>query len=121
LLPDRAFDELPLFQDMAFIREIRFCASGDMTGRAEITRTAKAVWRRVMVSRGRKLTVASAAHEYLLESFSLFDEVSYTWSPEKEDFTDIFTKATREEFDDPLFSPKSASNRLREKRVSRKN
>jgi hypothetical protein len=120
LLLDRLFDELPLFQDMAFIREIRFCASGDMTGRDEITRTAKAVWRRVMVLRGRKLTVASAAHEYLLESFSLFDDASYTWSPEKEDFTDIFAKATREEFDDPLFSPKSAANRLRKKRISRK-
>jgi hypothetical protein len=121
LLLGRVFDELPLFQDMVFIREIRFCASGDMTGRAEIARIAKAVWRRVMVLRGRNLTVASAAHEYLLESFSVFDDASYTWSPEKEDFTDIFTKATREEFDDPLFSPKSAANRLRKKRISRKN
>jgi hypothetical protein len=121
LLLDRLFDELPLFQDMAFIREIRFCASGDMTRRAEIARIAKAVWRRVMVLRGRKLTVASAAHEYLLESFSCLGDVSYTWSSEEDDFTDSFTKATREEFEDPEFSPRSAPKRLRKKRVPRKN
>ena len=112
LLLNDSFIDFSLFEDLTFIREIRFCVSGDMAGRAEISRIADAMSRRVEVSRGRKLTVASAAHEYLLENLSIFGDHAYTWCPLQEDFTDPYTQATREEFDDPKFSPRTAARRL---------
>jgi hypothetical protein len=71
---------------------------------------------RVAISRGPKLTHASAAHEYFLETQSIFKNAAFTWSAEDEDFTDLLTRATREEFDAPDFNPVSARRRLRAKR-----
>jgi hypothetical protein len=102
------------FFELELVRELRFCLAGDLSGRTEVVRIAKAVWRRVWVSRGPKVTHASAAHEYFLES--QFGPAAYTWSPEDEDFTDQLTQATREEFDDPDFNPVPAWRRLRAKR-----
>jgi len=102
---------LPPFEGLVFLRALRFCVSGDLSGRAEVTRIAEAVWRRVDVSRGPKLSHASASHQYFLESF--LRRAAFTWSPTAEDFTDRLTHATREEFDDPDFSPASARRRLR--------
>jgi hypothetical protein len=115
-LSSRLFEDLPPFEGLLFIRELRFCLAGDLSRRVEVARIAKAVWRRVAVSRGPKLTLASAAHEYFLESQSLFRPAGFTWSPDNDDFTDRLTQATREEFDDLGFSPRSARRRLRTKR-----
>jgi hypothetical protein len=104
------------FFELELVRELRFCLAGDLSGRTKVVRIAKAVWRRVWVSRGPKVTHASAAHEYFLESQSIFRPFAYTWSPEDEDFTDQLTQATREEFDDPDFNPVPAWRRLRAKR-----
>ncbi len=112
----RLFDELPPFEGLVFIRALRSCLAEDLSERAEVARIAKAVWRRVPVSRGPKLTHASAAHEYFLESQSIFRPAAFTWSPTEEDFSDRLTQATRDEFDDPDFSPRSAWRRLRAKR-----
>jgi hypothetical protein len=109
------FDGLPRFAGLVFIRALRSCLAGDLSGRAVVCRIAKAIWRRVAVSRGPKLTQASAAHEYFLESQSIRGDGAFTWSPEKEDFTDRLTQATREEFDDPDFNPVPARRRLRAK------
>jgi hypothetical protein len=110
------FDELPRFAGLLFIRALRSCLAGDLSDRGEVSRIAKAIRRRVAVSRGPKLTHISAAHEYFLETQSFFGEVAFTWSPEEEDFIDPLTRATREEFDDPDFNPVSARRRLRAKR-----
>jgi hypothetical protein len=110
------FEGLPRFQALVFIRGLGSCLAGDLSGRSDVCRIAKAIWRRVAVSRGPKLTHASAAHEYFLESQSIFKDVAFTWSPEDEDFSDPLTQATREEFDDPDFNPVSARRRLRAKR-----
>jgi len=113
-LADGLFNELPLFHSLVFIFGLRQCIAGDMSLRSEVVGIAGAVWRRTPVSRGRKLTHASAAHEYFLES-QIFDEASFTWSPIEEDFTDRFTLATREEFEEPAFNPRPAWRRLRAK------
>jgi len=105
------FKGLPPFEGLVFIRELRFCVSGDLSGRADVIRIARAVWRRVVVSRGPKLSHASASHQYFLESF--LRPVAFTWSPTDEDFTDRLTQATREEFNSPDFSPVSARRRVR--------
>ena len=109
------FDERPRFEGLVFIRALRFCLAGDLSDRPHVCRIAKAIWRRVAVSRGPKLTPASAAHEYFLESQSIFENAAFTWSPYSEDFTDRLTQATREEFDAPDFNPGSARRRLRAK------
>lgn len=109
------FDGLPRFYGLVFIRALKFCLAGDLSDRPDICRIAKAIWRRVAVSRGPKLTHASAAHEYFLESQSIFGTGAFTWSPYSEDFTDRLTQATREEFDDPDFNPVPARRRLRAK------
>jgi hypothetical protein len=114
------FDQLPPFEALSFIRALRFCFAGDMSFRSEVVRIADAIWRRVSVSRGPKLTLASAAHEYFLESQSIFRSAAFTWSPEGEDFTDRLTQATREEFDDPNFNPVPARRRLRAKQASKR-
>jgi hypothetical protein len=111
------FDELPRFEGLVFIRVLRFCLAGDLSDRPHVSRIAKAIWRRVAVSRGPKLTRASAAHEYFLEIRSIHEEAAFTWSPEGEDFTDRLTQATREEFDDPDFNPVPARRRLRAKQA----
>jgi hypothetical protein len=85
-------DELPPLEGLSFIPALRLCLlAGDLSGRAEVCRMAKAIWRRVAVSRGPKLTRASAAHEYFLESQSIFRPAAFTWSPESGDFTDRLT------------------------------
>jgi hypothetical protein len=112
------FDELRPFEALSFIRALRFCLAGDMSLRSEAVRIAGAIWRRVPVSRGPKLTHASAAHEYFLESRSIFSPAAFTWSAEREDFIDRLTQATREEFDDPNFNPVPARRRLRAKQAS---
>jgi hypothetical protein len=109
------FDKLPRFDGLVFIRGLRSCLAGDLSDRPDVSRIAKAIWRRVVVSRGPKLTHASAAHEYFLESQSIFEIAAFTWSPKGEDFTDRLTKATREEFNDPDFNPVAARRRLRAK------
>jgi hypothetical protein len=109
------FDERPRFEGLVFIRALRFCLAGDLSDRPHVCRIAKAIWRRVAVSRGPKLTPASAAHEYFLETQSIFENAAFTWSPYSEDFTDRLTQATREEFDDPDFNPVPARRRLRAK------
>jgi hypothetical protein len=80
------FDELPRFEGLVFIRVLRFCLAGDLSDRPHVSRIAKAIWRRVAVSRGPKLTRASAAHEYFLEIRSIHEEAAFTWSPEKRRF-----------------------------------
>ena len=116
-LADGLFSERPPFEGPLFIRELRFSLAGDLPARSEVARIAEAVWRRIPGVRGPKLTLPSAAHEYFLESLSTFLRAGFTWSPEAEDFTDRLTIATREEFDDPDFSPLPARRRLRAKQL----
>ena len=111
------FEGLPRFAGLLFIRALKFCLAGDLSHRVEVSRISKAIWRRVVVPRGPKLTHASAAHEYFLETQSIFEDAAFTWSPEGEDFTDPLTQATREEFDDPDFNPVPARRRLRAKQT----
>jgi hypothetical protein len=57
------FDGLPRFDGLLFVGALRSCLAGDLSDRAEVSRIAKAIWRRVVVPRGPKLTHASAARK----------------------------------------------------------
>jgi hypothetical protein len=113
MLADELFLGPPPFEGLVFIPALQLCLAGDLSARSEVARLAEAAWRRVPVVRGPKLTLASAAHEYFLESLRAFLRAGFTWSPYGEDFTDRLTIATREEFEDSDFSPVSARRRLR--------
>jgi hypothetical protein len=71
---------------------------------------------RLGTRRGRKLSPASAAHEFLLEHLGC----GYTWHIDDEDYSDPLTLATREEFDDPDFSPRSARRRVNARRTGKR-
>jgi hypothetical protein len=81
------FDDLPRREGLSFIRALRLCLADDLSSRTEVCRIAKAIWRRVATSRGAKLGHVSAAHEYFLESQSLFRLAGFTWSVYSEGFT----------------------------------
>lgn len=74
------FKGLPPFEELSFIRALRFCVAGDMSERADACRIAAAIRCRVTISRGPKLTHASAAHQYFLETQSIFRPAAFTWS-----------------------------------------
>lgn len=112
-LADGLFRDLEPFDGLVFIRALRWCLDGDLSGRSDIIRIAEAIKARVVVLRGPKLSSASAAHEYLIENASLFRPHSYSYSDMRGDFTDALTMATREEFDDPNFDPRPAARRAR--------
>jgi hypothetical protein len=112
-LMDGLFGKVLRFDGLLFIRSLHLCCDGDLSLRSEVARIADVVWRHVSVPRGPKLTHASAAHQYFLESLSIFVPAAFTWSPAREDFTDRLTQATREEFDNPDFHPGPARRRLR--------
>jgi hypothetical protein len=67
---------------------------------------------RLSTRRGRTLSPASAAHEFLLDHF----QCGYTWNIGDEDYSDPLTQATRQEFADPDFSPRSARRRVNARR-----
>lgn len=64
---------------------------------------------------GPKVSAASAAHEFFLEDIvpSIGRSSAYTWSDLEEDFTDSLTEATRREFNEPDFDPRSAYRRIK--------
>jgi hypothetical protein len=100
-----------------FVELLKSVAEGDEAARRRITKTAALVAPHLPSPRGRKVTAASAAHEFLLEEgVGVTGSRSYTWDPNKEDFTDPLTAATRLEFACPRFSPRPAYRRLKARR-----
>ena len=74
----------------------------------------------LLVSRGRKVSAASAAHEFLLEDFGeMTGWRAYTWSFDEDGYTDPLTKATQLEFKNPDFDPRAAYRRLKIRRESK--
>ena len=64
--------------------------------------------------RGKKISLATAMHQLLLEMLrSRQEETAYTWNDDQEDFVDAVTQATRREVGDPDFDPRPARRRMR--------
>jgi hypothetical protein len=65
-------------------------------------------------ARGPKIAAASAEHERFLETNASFGlPGGYTWSKDAGDFVDPRTRATRQEFGEPDFAPRSARRRVK--------
>ena len=112
-LLDELFEDAPL-RELEFIEHLRLAVEGDRLARQSATAIAAAAIKyRASVPRGPKVSPASAAHEYLLETLRNFRSGAYTWSDIELVFTDQLTQATAEEFDEPGFDPRPPYRRVR--------
>lgn len=100
--------------DCGFVRLLESVADGHRGDYPRLTETAASLVPSLRTRRGRRVSAASAAHEFLLEDLApVVDPRAYTWSDEKEDFVDPVTTATRREFGDPDFDPRPARRRVK--------
>jgi hypothetical protein len=113
---DQIFSEAGL-HEAEFIKFLESAVDGDSAVHSRLCTIAATVAPRLSVPRGPKISAASAAHELLSEVTGC----RYTSSPDLEDFTDDFTKATRVEFGDPDFDPRPAVRRARARQKRQKN
>ena len=75
---------------------------------------AKAVAGDISPPRGRRISVATAMHELVLERLRCSGKPqAYTWSDEQQDCVDDVTQATRREVGDPDFDPWPSRRRMR--------
>jgi hypothetical protein len=95
-----------------FARSLETTAAGDKSAQDRLRDIAALVAPTLSISRGRRMSAASAAHELIAEG-PWETPRAYTWNVFDEDFTDEFTKATRIEFGDPEFDPRPAVRRAR--------
>jgi hypothetical protein len=97
-----------------FDEDLKAAVQGDPAACERVTQTAAILAPRLSVPRGRKRSPASVAHEILSSEMPhLFGPRRYTWDPVRGDFTDRFTRATRETFKDPDFDPRPALRRAK--------
>jgi hypothetical protein len=80
---------------------------------------AAALTPHLSISRGPKISAASASHELFLENALPDEPPAYTWNPFMDDFTDGLTQATRQEFGNPRFSPQPARRRVRRRPLTK--
>ena len=96
-----------------FLRLLQTVINEGAISRERIRTIAAAVIRGAPCARAG-LAAASGAHELFLEmnlSFGL--PGGYTWSEDADDFVDPMARATRQEFGDPDFAPRSARRRVK--------
>jgi hypothetical protein len=112
------FDDAGL-SESEFIGLLESVIQGDKADCPRLAEIAAVLAPHLSLSRGPKITAASAAHEYLLEELvSVTGSRVYTWNDymgNKGDYSDPLTQATRQEFARPRCSPKSARRRLKRK------
>jgi hypothetical protein len=97
-----------------FLRLLQTVIDGGAIDRERIRTIAAAIAPSLYRARGPKISAASAAHEQFLETNAyLGRRAGYTWSEYKGDFVDPRTQATRQEFGDPDFNPRSARRRVK--------
>jgi hypothetical protein len=109
------FTEAGLNDDL-FVQSIGQMSGGDINALQMVLHIAANSAPKIKLPRGPKLTAASATHELFLESQVRCTARAYTYSEYDENFVDEATKATRLEFGDERFSPRSAWRRLKARR-----
>jgi hypothetical protein len=97
---------------------------------SRLTEIAAGLTPHLSISRGPKISAPSAAHEFLLDYVLPDKPPTFTWNADaplphrairrtnKGDFTDSFTRATRQEFSNPYFSPQAACRRVKRRRLT---
>ncbi len=101
---------------LEFIMLLQTSTKGDKLARRRIAEIAADLVPHLPKTRGRKVSAASAAHEFLLEEAArVTKSEGYTYDEYEEDFTDPLTKATRAEFGDADFDPRPAYRRVKKR------
>ena len=109
------------FSEQAFINLLKMVVEGHEIDYRRIAEIAVALGPALKISRGPKISAASAAHEFFLEEVGqVVNSHGYTWSGIEENFTDAATNATRLEFADPDFDPRPAHRRVKAQRSGRR-
>jgi hypothetical protein len=97
-----------------FLRLLQTVIDGGAINRERITTIAAAIAPSLPRAPGRKISAASAAHELFLETNASFGlPAGFTWSDVEGKCLDERTEATRQEFEDPRFDPRSARRRVK--------
>ncbi len=87
----------------------------------EVMEIAAAIAPGLSIPRGRKISAASAAHEFLLDEAPSVTHVhGYTWDPITDDFSDPLTQATRREFGCAHFDPRPAHGRSKRRNAAQR-
>ena len=108
------------FNKGEFLRLLQTLVDGGAIDREPIRTIAAAIVPSLPRARGRKISAASAAHELFLETNAYFGfPAGYTWSDIEGECLDQRTKATRLEFDDPDFDPRSARRRVKRRGIAK--
>ena len=106
---------------MEFIGWLKSVVEGREVAWRRITEIAATIAPRLSIPRGPKISAASATHEVLLETVAeLLAPRAYTRDPIRENYTDRWTAATRQEFRDPDFNPQAAHLRAKARRAAKK-
>jgi hypothetical protein len=103
-------------QAAILINMLPSAAKGNEMAIERILEIARMAAPRIRISRGPKVTVASAAHELFLEKHGIRGASAYSYSDLEEGFIDDATRATRLEFPGEPFGPQPASRRLKGRR-----
>jgi hypothetical protein len=97
-----------------FLRLLQTVVDGGAIDRERIKTIAAAIAPAQPRARGPKIGPPSATHELFLETNAFLGlPAGYTWSGIKDEYVDERTNATRLEFDNPGFNPRTARRRLR--------
>ena len=103
-----------------FLSSLQTLADGGLINRERIRTIAAAIAPSLPHARGPKMSDASAAHEQFLEmNASLGLSAGYTWSDLEGEFVDQNTQATRQEFAEPNFDPRSARRRVKRRETGK--
>jgi hypothetical protein len=113
------FDESLI--EVEFIGLLKSVVEGREVAWRRLTEIAATIAPRLSMTRGPKISAASATHEVFLETVAeLLAPRAYTRDPISEIYTDRWTAATRQEFHDPDFNPQAAHLRAKARRAAKK-
>jgi hypothetical protein len=114
------FDDASLIE-VEFIGLLKSAVEGRAVAWRRTTEIAATIAPFLSIPRGPKISAASATHEVFLETIAeLLVPRAYTRDPIRENYTDRWTAATRQEFRDPDFNPQAAHLRAKARRAAKK-
>jgi hypothetical protein len=97
-----------------FISLLKSFAEGNELALRRVTEIAASLAPHLPNARGRKVSAASAAHEFFLENtVPQIEPRAYTWDDYNEEYTDPVTEAARREFNLGYFDPHPARRRMK--------
>jgi len=98
-----------------FVRLLESYSEGNEAEYPRLREIAMSLIPHLPVSRGPRISAASAAHEFLLENVvvTVKTQHAYTWNVYEGKCTDSVTRATRREFNSPQFDPRPAYRRFK--------